>query len=166
MRTEIQRQTIPELRVQFTKRVDGNVVFLCMRRDGSVTWQRHQKQANFYPFHDLAHLAVETILGLRSGFYGLIADGWDIADTTGKGPRGKLPPGSVLVEHIVGLLQIRSLPASEFNAQLTAMIGIDSNRPQFTDEQLACVRSRIEELQNQWASLPAGSTLELSFNRD
>jgi hypothetical protein len=81
----------PELRIRFTKRTDGAVVLQCVRRDGSVTWERHDKQAVFFSFHGLSHLAVETVLGFRRGFYGLIAAGWDIADTTGKGKRGKLP---------------------------------------------------------------------------
>src|SRR2546423_1597817 len=93
-----------ELHIQFTKRVDGLVILRCTRSDGSVTWQRHDKHAGFFSFHDLDHFAVETTLDLY-GFYGLIADGWDIEDTTGKGRRGKLPPGAGLAEYVVGLLE-------------------------------------------------------------
>ena len=163
---------IPELRVQLTKRADGSVVLRCVRRDGSATWQHHIKHASFYPFHDLRHFAVETTLDLRKGFYGLIADGWDIADTTGKGARGKLSAASVFVEHIVGLFERERvggalpLSASEFNAQIDAMIGTDPERPKFTDTELTAVRNRTEELHKQWAGIPVGSTLELTFNRD
>src|SRR5258708_6289161 len=101
MRTKV--EAVPELRVQFTKRTDGTVVLRCLRRDGSATWQHHEKQAHFFSFHDLSHFAVETTLRSRSGFYGLLADGWEISDTGGKGTRGKLQPASILVEHIVGL---------------------------------------------------------------
>jgi len=162
----------PELRVQFTKRTDGSVVLRCVRRDGSATWQRHEKHSSFFSYHDLRHFAVETTLGLRKGFYGLIADGWDIADTTGKGARGKLSAASVFVEHIVGLFERERaggalpLSASEFNAQIDAIIGTDPDRPSFTDAQLTTVRNRTEELHRQWAGIPAGSTLELTFNRD
>src|SRR5215471_12174607 len=93
----------PELNIQFTKRTDGAVILRCVRRDGSATWQRHEKHATFFSYHDLSHFAVETTLKLDSGFYGLIADGWDIPDTNGKGARGKLSANSILVEHIVGL---------------------------------------------------------------
>jgi hypothetical protein len=163
---------IPELRVELMKRTDGSVVLRCVRRDGSATWQRHEKHAGFFPFHDLRHFAVETTLGLGTGFYGLIADGWDIADTTGKGTRGKLSAASVFVEHVVGLLERERaggappLSASEFNAQLDAMIGTEPDRPSFTDAQLKNVRNRTEELHNQWAAISAGSTLELIFSRD
>jgi len=164
--------TIPELHVQLTKRADGNVVLRCTRRDASVTWERHEKHASFFSFHDLTHFAVETTLGFTNGFYGLIADGWDIADTTGKGSRGKLPPASVLVEHIVGLLDRErsggapALSAAEFNAQLDEMAGIDPQRPRLTDTQLTRVRNRIEELHSQWNGIPAGSALDLAFSRD
>src|SRR5689334_20919582 len=96
--------TLPELRILLTKRADGAVVLQCTRRDGSATWERHDKYGPFFSFHDLTHFAVETFFGFRQGFYGLIADGWDIVDTTGKGKRGRLPSESILVEHIVGLL--------------------------------------------------------------
>ena len=77
------------MKVQFTKRKDGGAVVRCVRADGSATWQRQDDQrAAFFPLHDLTHYAVETELGYGRGFYGLIASGWDIADTTGKGPRG------------------------------------------------------------------------------
>ena len=138
---------IPELRVQFTKRTDGSVVLRCLRRDGSATWQRHEKQATFFSFHDLSHFAVETTLGFRSGFYGLIADGWDIPDTSGKGKRGKLPAASVLVEHVVGLLDRERiggaslLSAAEFNAQIDEMAGVDPTRQPLTDTQLVNVRN-------------------------
>src|SRR5438552_1729678 len=164
-------ENVPELRVQFTKRADGTVVLRCVRRDGSVTWQRHDKHAAFFSFHDLSHFAVETVLGFRAGFYGLIADGWDIADTTGKGARGKLSPNSILVEHVVGLLDreriggAAPLSAADFNAQINEMAGIDPARSPLSDEQLRDFRTRIEELHTQWASVPSGSALELTFDR-
>jgi hypothetical protein len=170
--TTIQKDALPELRVEFKKRANGSVVLRCIRRDGSTTWQCHEKHAAFFSFHDLRHFAVETTLGLKTGFYGLIADGWDIEDTTGKGTRGRVPPTSLLAEHVVGLLESERaggsppLCAAEFNAQIDAMLGVDENRMRFTDAQLADARNRTEELYKEWADLPAGSTLKLTFNRD
>jgi hypothetical protein len=162
----------PELRAQFTKKSDGSVALRCVRRDGSETWERHVNNASHYAFHDLTHFAVETTLSLHKGFYGLIADGWDIPDTTGKGARGKLPSTSFLVEHIVGIFDrersggIPTLSASEFNAQLDMVLGVDTDRPKFTGDQLMRVRNRIRELHTQWVGIPAGSALELMFNRE
>lgn len=171
-KVETHSQQAPEIRIQFRKRTDGTVVLRCIRRDGSITWERHEKHATFFSFHDLRHFAVETTLGLRCGFYGLIADGWDIIDTTGKGKWGKPPAASALAEHVVGLLESERagdatpLLAAEFNAQIDAMLGVDQNRVRFTDAQLVAARDRTQQLHNDWAALPPGSTLELTFSRD
>jgi hypothetical protein len=163
----------PELRIRFTKRTDGAVVLQCVRRDGSATWERHDKQAVFFSFHDLSHFAVETVLGFRRGFYGLIAEGWDIADTTGKGKRGKVPSEGILVEHVVGLLDRERvggapLSAADFNAQMAQFVannGLDARRS-FTEIELAAVRQRIETLRRQWAVVSPGSSFELTFDRE
>jgi hypothetical protein len=75
----------------------------CIRQDGSVTWQKQPTHAAYFALHDLTHYAVETALGYKRGFFGLIAEGWEVDDTTGKGARGALPAEAVEVERIVGL---------------------------------------------------------------
>src|SRR5688500_15931130 len=96
---------MPTLRVHLTKRSDDEVVLHCARADGSATAQRQQgRNGRFFALHDLTHYAVESVLRSERGFYGLVAGGWDIADTEGKGPRGPLPPETIAVEHMVGFL--------------------------------------------------------------
>src|SRR5579864_3783742 len=90
------------LKIQITKRPDGSGLLRCLRADGSVTWQKQERHAAYFALHDLTHFAVESTLGFRHGFYGLIADGWDVDDTTGNGPRGPLPDEAVEVEYFVG----------------------------------------------------------------
>src|SRR6202040_1783149 len=90
------------MRIQITKRRDGNGVLRCVRSDGSSTWQKQERQGAFFARHDLTHFAVEWTLGFRQGFYGLIEGGWDVEDTTGQGPRGPLPDEALEVEYIVG----------------------------------------------------------------
>jgi hypothetical protein len=64
------------LLLRWTRRPDGDVGFTCTRPDGTSTWQRHTgARAGFFAVHDLTHYAVETELGVRHGFYGLVADG-------------------------------------------------------------------------------------------
>jgi hypothetical protein len=159
------------MRVQFTKRNDGNVVIQFYRPDGSTTWRRYDKHAVFFSYHDLTHFAVETTLGFQHGFYGLIAGGWNITDTEGKGPRGKPPLESVLVEHVVGLFSSERvggnppLTGAEFNKQLretAANNGIPVER-EFTEPELTTTRGRIRELHDRWAAVPSGGSLELSF---
>jgi hypothetical protein len=160
------------MRILLTRRPDGGSVLRCERTDGTATWQSHQgKQARFFPLHDLTHYAVETSLHARQGFFGLVAAGWDIEDTGGKGARGPLPPQALLVERIVGMLDLESASndgwsASDYVEQLTAAGAGESLRSlgALTDAILAQIRSRRAELFARWASTPVGATLELEFD--
>ncbi|MEO6878234.1 MAG: hypothetical protein ABI205_07125, partial [Gemmatimonadaceae bacterium] len=70
---------MPDLLVRFKKKSDGSAALQCTRADGTVTWQRQEGElGQFFPLHDMTHLAVESVLGLRRAFYGLVAEGWDI----------------------------------------------------------------------------------------
>jgi len=158
--------------IQLTKRKDGGSVLRCVRADGSVTWQKQDRHAAFFALHDLTHFAVESTLEFQSGLFGLIAQGWDIDDTTGKGTRGRLPEEAGLVEHLVGLFDLErstgSIPAAcDFNS-LAASIAEAHGRPavrQLNDEELARVRSKRGELLAQWNALEPGSSLELRWGR-
>jgi hypothetical protein len=159
------------LQIQFTKRTDGAAVLKCVRADGSITWQRQDDQyAAFFPLHDLTHYAVETELGFQRGFYGLIAGGWDIAETTGKTARGPLPDEAIEVEYLVSAFSAERAggapaAAGEFN-QLAAAFARAKEMPPprpLAEEELAKVRARFEELAIEWRSLPGGATLELEF---
>ena len=158
------------LTVQVTKRADGGSVLRCVRADGSFTWQKQDRHAAFFALHDLTHFAVESTLGFENSFFGLIAKGWDIEDTTGKGTRGRLPVEAIEVEHIVGLLDSERasgaiVTAEEFNRFAAAQAGgLPGGVPRsLSEEELQGVRSRCSELFWQWRELPAGSTLELRW---
>ena len=148
------------LLIQITKRPDGGGLLRCVRADGSSTWQKQEsRHAPFFALHDLTHFAVESTLGFQHGFFGLIAEGWDVEDTTGQGARGALPKEAVEVEQIVGLLDAERasatpMTAEEFNGYATHQI---------TQQDLLRVRARRGELFEQWSSLPPGATLELKF---
>lgn len=154
--------------IQLTKRGDGGAVLRCRRADGSVTWQTHQgARAAFFPSHDLTHFAVESELPGTVAFYGLIAAGWDIEDTTGKGARGPLPPEAVMVEHFVGLLDVERgsghwMSGAEFRSALE-----DAGKPAplLDDDALTRIRARRSELLARWRGLAPGATLELEFSQ-
>ncbi len=159
------------LRICLTKRPDGGAILRCVREDGSVTWQHQQgRSAGFFPLHDLTHFAIERELGLRQAFYGLIAAGWAIEETTGKSPRGPLPPEAYAVERMVGLFDLERAgsafwSAAEINAHCyepAVPVGQRLPRP-ITDDDLARIRSRVSDLLAQWAALPTGHTLEVWF---
>jgi hypothetical protein len=164
---------MPELLVRITKRTDGGSVLRCERADGSVTWQRQEgRQARFFPLHDLTHLAIESTLGYRRGFYGLIAEGWDIAETDGRGARGPLPSEAIEVEHLVGAFDLERAGAADWTADAlgaqAAEFAASGGRPAprtLGDDDLARVRERLRELLGRWASLAPGETMEVAFDR-
>ena len=159
------------LRIQITKRTDGGAVLKCIRADGSETWQKQQgHQAAFFPLHDLTHFAVETELGIRDAFYGLIASGWSIEDTSARGVASRLPPDAIFVENVVGTLDTERASGSRWTAdefnENTERFAANGGRPvprKLTDDELAQVRKRRAELFTQWRELPAGQTLVLTF---
>jgi hypothetical protein len=165
--------THPDLRITFRTRPDGVVVMHCTRADGSGTWQRqHGPRAAFFPLHDLTHFAVETVLGARDGFFGLLADGWDITETDGKGARGPLPPEAVLVEHLVGILSqdriggSAVLTAADVQELLSPLVSRgELRRPRVTDEGLARARAERDRLQAAWGTCPVDTPFALDYHR-
>jgi len=152
------------VRVQITKKADGSGVLRCVRDDGSVTWQKQtDRHAAYFALHDLTHFAVETMLGSRRGFFGLIAEGWEIEDTTGKGARGPLPPEAGEAEMMVGVFSAERAggviwTVDEFN-ECAAMTGVRA----LSFDEIVRVKKKRSELFQQWAAVAPGETLELQY---
>jgi hypothetical protein len=163
-----------DLVIELTKRRDGSVVTRFVRPDGSVTWQRKEgPNAAFFAAHDLMHFAVETVAAHRRGFYGLVAEGWNLSDFGTPWPRGRLPADAEPAELLVSFLESERAagtewPAAEFNdrvAQFQAERGLPS--PTDLDEELLRrIRDTAEELRARWFALPDGEALRLAFPLD
>ena len=160
--------------LRLKKRAGGGSAFTLLRADGTSTWQRHERHAAFFAHHDLEHLAVESVLGLRRAFYGLVASGWDFDDFLPPYPRGPLPDEALWAETIVGMLDVEraqqtreatTMSAAELNAQLARKCRLDDRTSPglVTESQLAGIRQRCDDLFAQWDAVPPGETLELSF---
>ena len=160
-----------DLLIRIKKKSDGSAALSCLRADGSVTWQRQNgQQGRFFPLHDLTHYAVESVLGHARGFYGLVAEGWDLTDFGSPWPRGPLPPEALVSEFIVGFLDRErgagvEWSAAEFGvaaATYFVQSGLDTAGI-VTDDDLRHVRDKRRDLFAQWSALPVGETLELPF---
>lgn len=152
------------LKIEIVKRADGGGLLRCTRADGSVTWQKQpDRYAAHFTHHDLTHFAVETVLGYRQGFFGLIASGWDIDDTTGKGKRGRLPAEATEVEFVVGLFDAERGSGTLWTPeQFAEFAPREMSRP-LNEAAIIGVRARRGELFRQWAQVPVGGTIELEF---
>lgn len=164
---------MPDLVIRIKKRTDGSAALSCLRPDGSVTWQRQEgRQGRFFPLHDMTHYVVETELAHRKGFYGMVADGWDLTDFGAPWPRGPIPEDADPSELIVGFLDAERASGEEwstadFNDRLAdfytepGVLGACT----ITDAQLHRIRERVRELFDAWIEVPPGESLELLYSR-
>lgn len=148
--------------IEIVKRADGVGVLRCTRDDGTVAWQKQERHGQFFALHDITHYVVETTLGLREAFFGLINKGWEIDDTTGKGSRGPLPPDAGVAEYIVGLLDAERASGATWTLE-DFQQAIPAGIPKPSTEAIVAIRQRRAELFEQWASVPVGQVLELRF---
>ncbi len=147
------------MQIEIAKQAGGEGVLRCIREDGSVTWQKQTKHALYFALHDLTHYAVETVLRYRRGFFGLIAEGWDVDDTTGKTSRGVLPAEAIEVEQIVGLFDSERASGARWTTE-----EFNSFAPRaLTDSEIQEVRAFRAALFHQWSAIAPGQKLELTF---
>lgn len=155
----------------FSKTRNGRPVLSVTRRDGSVAWQ---KQHAFFPVHDLTHYAIETTLGLREAFWGMMADGWEFGDFGTPWPRGPMPnvPEALLAEVSAGWFDSlgRSIEsdeagAAELNAHIEAYFRQHGLAPPrtITEGELARIRAMRAELAARWHALGPREAMELPF---
>ena len=160
------------LQIRLKKRADGSSAQSCTRLDGTVTWQSlREGQAAFFTRHDLTHIAVETVLRHRLGFYGLLASGWKFSDFSSAWPRGRIPVNADPSELLVGLLDAEhasgtrcsAAELNQFVVQFFYSHGAAASSA-ITEQQLADIRAMLCDLLAQWAAVPAGESLVLSFD--
>lgn len=152
-------------------RPKGTPVLTCVRDDGSVTWSKSAHGGFFGP-HDLMHYAVETTLGMRRAFFGLVAEGWDVVTFEERGAAARLPAEALYAEQIVNLLLQETVEggrraATEFNSTLAAAVAGARKAlpapPMVTELQLSQIRDRFDELARRYRTLGEEESLEVSF---
>jgi hypothetical protein len=170
---------VADLLIRFKKHPDASASITCTRRDGSVTWQRQRGSLGVvFPPHDLTHYAVETTLAFRRGFFGLLADGWEITDFVAPWPRGPIPAEAQEVELLVGFFQqdLRSAvpwTVDEFTQHAETFVAASAARKHKTIaaprtmsiDDLARVRKVRDALLEQWNALASGDEVLLLFDR-
>ena len=158
------------MKLQLKKRPGGDAVVTFVRNDGSSTHGR-LGPGGFGAVHDLTHYAVETTLGLRQGFYGLLAAGWDIPDFEVKGTAGQLPDEALVAECIVGQLSNFVFNGQEPCAdelgwlvrEAVAGVRPDADVPVISTDTLRRMKQTLDALLAHWRALPAGETLVLEY---
>jgi len=156
------------LTVQFHKYEEKHVVLKCIRSDGSMTWSKLHPNTEY---HDLAHIAIEEVLGFKNAFYGLIESGYNIQDfelpETQKplALRGSnLPKEAIITEHLVNLLTIEKFNESslDFIHQI-AQILKEHHLPfpeRLNKSSLMQIRNYFNELIRHWKNTSNDSYFE------
>lgn len=167
---------MPDLAIRIKRHSDGSASLTLTRADGSVTWQRQKGQLGIvFPPHDITHFAVETSLGYDRAFYGLVADGWEIADFAAPWPRGPIPREAREVELIVGFFDSerrsgQRWTTNEFNAHAVTFVSAGKfvdrlTPPVLTDDDIARIRAARDEILARWFATTSGNAIELAFER-
>jgi hypothetical protein len=162
----------PRLRIEFRRDRRKQDTLHCFRADGSVTWTK------LYPdfaIHDLAHYAVESVLGFTEAFYGILARGYGIEEF--EAPRAERPAAlqpdrlsaqALQTEHLVNLLLTElnyGGPLPDFLTQLSIALAQQDLPPvpDLTEERLAQIRECFQELHVAWARLADGEKITLTL---
>ncbi len=159
--------------LQIIKKKEKPSVIRYTRSDGSVTWRKLHRGTED---HDLAHYAVESVLGLKRAFLGLLENGIDIgdyelpqSDKPGILSSRNLPYEAQVTEYIVNLLQTdrwNSHVGQDFLRVLARTLedrGIEF--PDFLNEvNLEKIRELHTELSARWLQLPYEGTLHLEVD--
>jgi len=156
------------MKFQLKKRGSGEAIITFVRDNGTST-SGQLGQAGFGAVHDLTHYVVETTLRTRAGFFGLLADGWDIAEFARRGAAQEIPDAAIAVECVVGQLSNlvfngRPLSAEEFNwlvAEALRGVRPHGTVPALDEATLRAMTTQLTALVQQWRELPPGGTLEL-----
>lgn len=154
-----------QLTIQFKKKENQQVIFQCIRTDGSVTTQNLDESI---VGHDLMHIAVETTLGLEHSFLSLLAKGMEIQDFELEESSTALPLEAIQTEFIVGFLQselYNGIQFENFNAVIQESCALKAIEPPapISDAQLVQIKSMAQSLRKEWLNIKSGETLELSF---
>ena len=113
------------------------------------------------------------VLGLERGFYGLLAEGWDISDFGKPETRPQDFSEAGFVEVVVGMFDLERMSGERGDAQdMEAKIASyyesrSQPRPDIpvTQAHIDEIRALRARLFEQWRELPAGESMQLEFNR-
>ena len=161
--------------ILFKKSRTSQGVLYCTRGDGSQSWSKMHPGLEL---HDLAHYVVESHLGYRNAFFGLIEQGHEIGDF--ELPReqrpqalqpAKLPVEAIYAEYIVNQLQTDYATGGTTSVFLDTLNNTLQTKglpfPEGLDQHLVnLLRVKYRALVYQWMTLPPGQALEFQLDLD
>ncbi len=125
--------------------------------------------------HDLIHYVVETEMGFRQAFYGLVTEGHDISSfglPVAQRPSAlqpaRLPREAHQAEILVGILQAERIDGAAYPRFAATLVEVCALKnvppPSLSETTLDALRTRVAQLCHQWQTLGENETLTLEFN--
>lgn len=162
--------------IRFSKTRHGPAL-VCTRDDGSIAGMKDRRHGAFFVRHDLMHYVVETSLGFRQAFLGMLAglDGnppWSIDAFNAKGVSKRLPAQAIIAEYIVGQLDLVVVPhdgaitADDLNNYLRQALHehpAADELPTIAQVQIDAMLRQHADLYGQYRALLEGEHLDLQF---
>lgn len=157
---------MPGLRVAYVRTGERRDRAYLTRADGSTATVHPHGYGDGFP-HDLAHLAVERALGIRRGFWGLLAEGVDwerVNDAAGRGGKGVLGTDVAelrLAEAAVAL--VAGTPGADLDALRSAYAAEGIEPPADLADRVGAARADLDDLAGAWAEVPVDGQLLLEW---
>lgn len=155
------------MQIRITKHINKEHTLKYIRDNGTETWMRSD---DFFVQHDLSHYALESILGYRTAFNGMLNSGMDIKDFEDRAKRAviNITAEAMYAETMANLFLVEIMQGEfdDFNSVQQEAFSSTNKSLQptsLTVEQIKAVRKYLRELLQQWEDLPAEQTMELHF---
>ncbi|MCW3087850.1 MAG: hypothetical protein JWQ78_1236 [Sediminibacterium sp.] len=154
--------------VQLTKNTGKPHIIKYTRDNGTATWMQAD---DFFVMHDLSHYAIETVLGYKTAFNGMLNNGMGIRDFEDREKRKamEVTAEAMYAENMANLFlaEIGQGDFEDFNAmQQETFTSFARQYPGIVLplEKIREIRNFLRQLLAQWNQLTPGETLALSFS--
>lgn len=142
------------MKIEFTKLSAERHALTVARGDGSV--ESVELESRSMLRHDLAHLAVETQIPLRGGFWGHVARG---APLTGEGIEGTEAEVAETLAGPVQTLMREGAGQSRYRDLLERVA------PHYASDELAGrICEHVRQLRGHWKATPYGAAMQLDWS--
>ena len=153
--------------IQIKKRANSKHIISYVR-DGLETYWIEAD--NFLVLHDICHFAIETTLGYKSAFWGLVNSGINPSDFEDKEKRDRLNLSNEAwyAEHLANLFLIEYTQGAFGNINEVFKQCMLEHNPsiaiiQFSDAEIEAIRTSLHQLINSWNMVEDGNFLTLEF---
>ena len=155
------------MKIQIKKRANSKHIISYVR-DGLETYWIGAD--NFLVLHDLCHFAIETTLGYKTAFWGLVNSGINPSDFEDKEKRDRLNLSNEAwyAEHLANLFLIEYTQGAFENINEVFKQCMLEHNPsiaiiQFSDTEIEAIRTSLHQLINSWNMVEDGNFLTLEF---